>query len=110
MIRRPPRSTLSSSSAASDVYKRQAYVFLPGGLGTMDELFQLFTLYQLHKLGTDHPVPVIIVNYDGFYDCLLNFVETMQGHGTVGAGEYDQMVVKNTNEEVVEYLREYYQI
>ena len=52
----------------------------------------------------------VIVNYDGFYDCLLRFVETMQGHGTVGAGEYDQMVVKNTNEEVVEYLREYYQI
>ena len=29
MIRRPPRSTLSSSSAASDVYKRQLYKLLP---------------------------------------------------------------------------------
>ena len=30
MIRRPPRSTLSSSSAASDVYKRQLYGFVKG--------------------------------------------------------------------------------
>jgi hypothetical protein len=43
-------------------------------------------------------VPVIIVNYDGFYDCLLEFIKTMEGHGTVGVGEYDQMVVKKTNE------------
>src|SRR5665648_500671 len=32
MIRRPPRSTLSSSSAASDVYKRQGYNGSPSGL------------------------------------------------------------------------------
>src|SRR5664279_2640345 len=32
MIRRPPRSTLSSSSAASDVYKRQELVLLLGGI------------------------------------------------------------------------------
>ena len=106
----PRKVALVDAGVRKKAEDRTAYVFLPGGLGTMDELFELFTLYQLHKLGTDHPVPVIIVNYDGFYDCLLNFVETMQGHGTVGAGEYDQMVVKNTNEEVVEYLREYYQI
>jgi hypothetical protein len=61
-------------------------------------------------LGTDFPVPVIIVNYGGFYDCLLDFIKTMEGHGTVGVGEYDQMVVKKTNEEVVEYLREYYKV
>ena len=106
----PRKVALVDAGVRKKAEDRTAYVFLPGGLGTMDELFELFTLYQLHKLGTDHPVPVIIVNYDGFYDCLLNFVETMQGHGTVGAGEYDQMVVKNTNEEVVEYLREYYDV
>ena len=32
MIRRPPRSTLDRSSAASDVYKRQLYAFVPGTL------------------------------------------------------------------------------
>ena len=106
----PRKVALVDAGVRKSAEDRTAYVFLPGGLGTMDELFELFTLYQLHKLGTDHPVPVIIVNYEGFYDCLLKFVNTMQGHGTVGEGEYDQMVVKNTNEEVVEYLKEYYKL
>lgn len=106
----PRKVALVDAGVRKKEADRTAYVFLPGGLGTMDELFELFTLYQLHKLGTDHPVPVIIVNYDGFYDCLLEFIKTMEGHGTVGVGEYDQMVVKKTNEEVVAYLKDYYKV
>eukprot|EP00658_Telonema_sp_P-2_P055255 TRINITY_DN43931_c0_g2_i1.p1 TRINITY_DN43931_c0_g2~~TRINITY_DN43931_c0_g2_i1.p1 ORF type:complete len:201 (-),score=59.08 TRINITY_DN43931_c0_g2_i1:481-1083(-) len=41
MIRRPPRSTLSSSSAASDVYKRQQYSSLSGDELRTAELFQI---------------------------------------------------------------------
>ena len=39
MIRRPPRSTLDRSSAASDVYKRQAFIVAMKG-GDLDEEFQ----------------------------------------------------------------------
>ena len=38
MIRRPPRSTLSSSSAASDVYKRQAYILCEVDTKNYDEI------------------------------------------------------------------------
>src|SRR5665648_810946 len=47
MIRRPPRSTLSSSSAASDVYKRQLEALAPHGLDENAEL-QLATAGDLH--------------------------------------------------------------
>lgn len=46
----------------------------PGGLGTMDELFELMTLIQLNKIGTKFRVPVVLCNYDGFYDGLLTFL------------------------------------
>jgi hypothetical protein len=49
-------------------------VFVTGGLGTMDELFELMTLIQLNKIGTKFRVPVILCNYDGFYDGLLTFL------------------------------------
>src|SRR5665648_672914 len=42
MIRRPPRSTLSSSSAASDVYKRQAEALNLGEAGVMEALAHVF--------------------------------------------------------------------
>src|SRR5674536_214423 len=41
MIRRPPRSTLSSSSAASDVYKRQDSIFEVGTLASVLQLLKL---------------------------------------------------------------------
>src|SRR5664280_3837244 len=40
MIRRPPRSTLSSSSAASDVYKRQEQPFTPDDLKALEKSMQ----------------------------------------------------------------------
>src|SRR5664279_4856986 len=52
MIRRPPRSTLSSSSAASDVYKRQLESFLTLGLGVVPEALKIgFVLREANIAG-----------------------------------------------------------
>lgn len=50
-----------------------AVVALPGGCGTMEELFEVITLKRLNLFSS----PIIIVNTDGFYDDLLNFMNTM---------------------------------
>ena len=57
-----------------------AYIVLPGGLGTLDEMFEAATLIQCRKIG---PFPVILVG-DRFWDGLREY-----GHFLVGQGVFD---------------------
>lgn len=59
------------------VKRSQAFVILPGGLGTLDEFFELVTWRQLGF----HDKPIVLVNVAGYWDRLLNLVE-----GIVDAG------------------------
>src|SRR5512140_538022 len=50
-----------------------ASIALPGGIGTMDELFEIYTWLQLRF----HHKPVGVLNAGGFYDLLLQFLDHM---------------------------------
>ncbi len=54
------------------VERSDAFIVLPGGIGTLDELFEIITWRQLQL----HDKPVIVVNVDGFWDPLL----ALMGH------------------------------
>lgn len=51
--------------------KADAFVALPGGIGTMEELFEVWTWGQLGW----HPKPCAIVNVAGYYDALVDFLD-----------------------------------
>jgi len=53
--------------------KADAFVTLPGGWGTLEEVMEILTLRQLDVLRK----PVVIFNQDGFYDELLKFFDRM---------------------------------
>lgn len=57
-----------------------AFVVLPGGLGTMDETFEILTWKQL-KL---HDKPVILVDNDGYWTPFLDLVDHIVGNGFAG--------------------------
>jgi len=48
-------------------------------------MFEILTLVQLKKLGSKYPVPVILVDWDGFYASLMQFLKACDENGTVGA-------------------------
>ena len=56
-----------------------AIVALPGGFGTMDELFEILTWAQLGL----HQKPIGILNTEGFFDGLLAFIDSMSVQGFV---------------------------
>ncbi|GIM05092.1 hypothetical protein Vretimale_9571 [Volvox reticuliferus] len=101
---------LTDAGARQRPDQRTAYLFLPGGLGTMDELFSILTLLQLGKLGTALPVPLLIVNWDGFYDGLLQLLREFDQTGALKAAEVRQVMVARTNDEVLEYLASFYDL
>lgn len=62
--------------------RSDAFCALPGGLGTLDETFEIVTWRQL-KL---HDKPVILVNIDGYWDPLLRLVEHQTREGYLRGG------------------------
>src|SRR5690554_1994263 len=53
--------------------KSDGFIALPGGFGTMEELFEILTWAQLDL----HRKPIGILNTNGYYNALIQFVETM---------------------------------
>lgn len=54
-----------------------AAFILPGGFGTLDELFEMVTLNQL----SIHDKPIYLLNSDGFYDHLITHIHQLQKNG-----------------------------
>ncbi|GAC1441659.1 MAG: TIGR00730 family Rossman fold protein [Mycobacteriales bacterium] len=76
----------------------QAFVILPGGFGTMDELFEALTLVQTHKV---NQFPVILLGtayWSGLVDWLRS---TMLAHAYIGPGDLDLVTVTDDVAEAV---------
>lgn len=91
--------------------ERTAMVALPGGIGTLDEIFEILALIQLERIGSLFPVPLLLMNYDSFYSKLLSFLDDCEDWGTLSKGEIAALwKVCNDNSEALEYLAEFYSL
>jgi uncharacterized protein (TIGR00730 family) len=79
----------------------KAFVILPGGFGTLDELFEALMLVQTRKVPT---FPVILAG-DGFWDGLLGWLSSsLLRRGMIGPEDLSLLQRANTPAEVVELL------
>lgn len=82
-----------------------AYIIMPGGLGTMDELTEILTLMQTGKI---RPFPVILFDshyWGGFLDWLRNTTLSM---GYVSEDDFDLLRVCDTPEAVIQAVQTWY--
>lgn len=77
-----------------------AFIMAPGGIGTLEEFFEILTLRQLGR----HGKPIFILNTWGYYDSLQAMLEQMVREGFLGRSGLSLYQMANQPEELVELL------
>ncbi len=83
------------------VDRSQAFVILPGGLGTLDELFELLTWKQLGL----HDKPIVIVNMNGYWDEMLKAIKHIANQGFMRSEDMNMFLIVESVEEVAAALK-----
>lgn len=79
------------------------YITLPGGFGTLDELFEVLTLNQLHI----EQKPVGLLNINGFFDAILLQIDKMVEEGYVKPENKKLLIVANSVNELMQKMNNY---
>ena len=80
-----------------------AFIALPGGIGTAEEILEVLTWLQLDL----HAKPVALLNINGFYDPLLNFLDHMTATGFLKEEHRAMLIVEQSPEALLKHLREF---
>jgi uncharacterized protein (TIGR00730 family) len=80
-----------------------AFVAMPGGAGTLEEVFEMFTWGQLGL----HRKPTALLDLGGFYAPLLEQLRAMTTMGYLGQPQLDSLGVVSDAEEFLEFVRTY---
>ncbi|KAF5448005.1 hypothetical protein F2P56_033513 [Juglans regia] len=95
----------------SDMHERKAemarradaFIALPGGYGTMEELLEMITWSQLGI----HDKPVGLLNIDGYYDCLLGLFDKGVEEGFIKPHARSIIISASTARELIQRMEEY---
>jgi hypothetical protein len=79
------------------------YITLPGGFGTLDELFEALTLGQLHI----EQKPIGLLNVNGFFDAILIQIDKMVAEGYIKSQNLNLLIVAATVDELMQKMNRY---
>lgn len=83
-----------------------AFITLPGGLGTLEEIMEIATWRQLYQ----HEKPMIILNINGFYDRMIEHLKHTAEQGFMKPEDLERLVVCNDIESAIGLLNKYVNI
>tara|TARA_B100000497_G_scaffold74199_1_gene83163 strand:- start:742 stop:1323 length:582 start_codon:yes stop_codon:yes gene_type:complete len=78
-------------------------IALPGGFGTLEELFEMLTWAQLGL----HSKPIGILNINGYYDSLITLVDTMIDNGFIKNIHKDMILISNKVDDLIDKMKNY---
>ncbi len=78
-------------------------IALPGGFGTIEELFEMLTWAQLGL----HQKPIALLNTNGFYNPLITFIDSMVTSGFLKGIDQEMIIVSNSIPDIIEKLSNY---
>ncbi|WP_288374353.1 TIGR00730 family Rossman fold protein [uncultured Chryseobacterium sp.] len=78
-------------------------IVLPGGYGTLEEFFEMITWAQLGL----HKKPIGILNTDGFYDDLIQLIQTMVDKGFLKQINKDMVQINKNIDDLLDQMRNY---
>lgn len=79
------------------------FITLPGGFGTLEELFEIITWAQLGL----HQKPIGLLNINGFYDDLISMLETMVAKGLLKMENFELLIVNNDINRLLDKMRNF---
>ncbi len=80
--------------------RADGFIAMPGGIGTFEEFFEVFTWKQIHL----HEKPVALFNINGFYDGLLAFLETTRQQGFLSSEALQALIVDDDPHRLLERM------
>lgn len=80
-----------------------AFIALPGGLGTLEEVFEAWTWAQLGH----HAKPCALYNVDGYFDRLLGFLDQVAMEGFLKLAHLEMLIVADAVEPIIERFASY---
>jgi uncharacterized protein (TIGR00730 family) len=81
--------------------RADAFISLPGGIGTLEELYEVWSWQQLGY----HDKPVALLNVDGYYDALLQFHRVMHRRGFVSDAQFNALLVETDPARLLDLVR-----
>ncbi len=91
-----------SNRKVSMTKQTDAICVLPGGLGTLDELFEVLVLRQIQISDK----PIVVVNLNGFYNPLITMLKQMSEAGFIKPHQLNLMRFVDTVDDVLPAIRE----